>query len=43
VSYEPGGMVMIIARWNIDTRFGYKPIVIDFIKKWHRDISVQRG
>jgi len=30
MSYEPGGIVMIIARWNIDARFGHKPIVTDF-------------
>jgi hypothetical protein len=34
---------MIIARWNIDARFGHKPIVIDLIKKWHKDIGVQIG
>lgn len=34
---------MIIARWNIDARFGHKPTVIDSIKKWHKNIGVQIG
>jgi len=34
---------MIIARWNIDARFGQKQIVIDSLKKWLKDIGAQIG
>ena len=34
---------MIIARWNIDTRFGQKQTVVDSIKKWLKEIGVQIG
>ncbi|MEI8180372.1 hypothetical protein [Aestuariivirga sp.] len=34
---------MLIARWQIDARFGHKAAVIDSIKKWTRDIAPQVG
>ncbi len=34
---------MIIARWQIDARFGHKPQVMDSIKKWHHEIGNQIG
>jgi hypothetical protein len=34
---------MIVARWNIEARFGHKQTVIDLIKKWNKDIGVQIG
>lgn len=34
---------MIVARWSIDARFGQKQIVIDSLKKWHKEIGVQIG
>jgi hypothetical protein len=38
-----GGIIMIMARWNIDARFGHKQTVIDSLKKWHKEIGVQIG
>jgi len=34
---------MMIARWNIDARFGKKQLVIDAVKAWCRDIGAQIG
>lgn len=34
---------MMIARWNIDARFGHKPAVIDAVKAWCRDIGARIG
>ena len=34
---------MIVARWNIEARFGHKQIAIDLIKKWNKDIGAQIG
>jgi hypothetical protein len=34
---------MMIARWNIDARFGRKQTVIDSVKAWCRDIGAQIG
>jgi hypothetical protein len=34
---------MLIARWQIDARFGHKQEVIDRIKSWARDIAPQAG
>ena len=34
---------MLIARWQIDARFGQKQKVIDSITQWTRDIAPQVG
>jgi hypothetical protein len=34
---------MIIARWSIDAKFGYKQNVIDLMQRWARDIAPQIG
>jgi hypothetical protein len=34
---------MLIARWQIDARFGQKQTVIDMIAAWGRDIAPQIG
>jgi hypothetical protein len=34
---------MIIARWQIDARFGQKQRVIEMIQAWERDIAPQVG
>ncbi|MDN0073751.1 hypothetical protein QU481_02430 [Crenobacter sp. SG2303] len=34
---------MIIARWSIDVRFGYKPIAIEHMRNWLREIGSQIG
>ena len=34
---------MILARWSIDARFGYKQAVIDSMKEWQRNIGPQVG
>ena len=34
---------MLIARWQIDARFGQKQKVIDAITQWARDIAPQVG
>ena len=34
---------MMIARWQIDARFGHKQTVIDSTKAWCRDIAPQIG
>jgi len=34
---------MLIARWQIDARFGHKQSVIDAIKRWGEEIAPQVG
>jgi hypothetical protein len=34
---------MLIARWQIDARFGQKQKVIDLMKEWLRDIGSKAG
>ena len=34
---------MLIARWQIDARFGHKQTVIDMLTAWARDIAPQIG
>jgi hypothetical protein len=34
---------MLIARWQIDARFGHKQAVIDMLGAWARDIAPQIG
>lgn len=34
---------MLIARWQIDARFGHKQTVIDLLKRWERDIGSKSG
>jgi hypothetical protein len=34
---------MMVARWSIDARFGYKQNVVDAMKRWMRDIAPQVG
>ena len=34
---------MLIARWQIDARFGYKQNVIDSLVQWTREIAPQVG
>jgi hypothetical protein len=34
---------MLIARWQIDARFGQKQTVIDMLGNWARDIAPQIG
>ena len=34
---------MLIARWQIDARFGYKQNVIDSLVQWTREIAPQIG
>lgn len=34
---------MMIARWSIDARFGYKQDVIDLLHRWLREIAPQVG
>jgi hypothetical protein len=33
----------MIARWSIEARFGYKPIVIEHMKRWLQEIGSQVG
>src|SRR6478735_11691331 len=35
--------VMMVARWSIDAKFGYKQNVVDSMKRWLRDIAPQVG
>jgi len=37
------GLVMMIARWHIDARFGHKPTVISSLHKWFDEIGSQIG
>jgi hypothetical protein len=34
---------MMIARWSIDAKFGYKQTVIELLERWMRDIAPQAG
>ena len=34
---------MIVARWSIDAKFGYKQNVIDLMQRWLREIGSQVG
>lgn len=34
---------MMLARWSIDARFGYKQNVIDAMQRWMREIAPQVG
>jgi hypothetical protein len=34
---------MLIARWQIDARFGHKQKVIDALARWTREIAPQAG
>jgi hypothetical protein len=36
-------MIMMIARWSIEARFGHKQDVIDLLRKWVREIGSQIG
>ena len=33
----------MVARWNIDAKFGYKQNVIDLMERWLREIGPQVG
>lgn len=34
---------MMVARWSIDAKFGYKQNVIDLMERWLREIGPQAG
>jgi hypothetical protein len=34
---------MMIARWSIDAKFGYKQDVIDLMRRWLKEIAPQAG
>ncbi|MGM0576466.1 MAG: hypothetical protein ACQEXJ_12115 [Myxococcota bacterium] len=34
---------MIVARWQIDARFGHKQKVIDSMKRWHEEVGTTIG
>jgi hypothetical protein len=34
---------MMVARWSIDAKFGYKQDVIDSMQRWMREIAPQAG
>jgi hypothetical protein len=34
---------MMVARWSIDAKFGYKQNVIDLMQRWLREIGPQVG
>ena len=34
---------MMVARWSIDAKFGYKQNVVDAMKRWMSDIAPQVG
>lgn len=34
---------MMVARWSIDAKFGYKQNVLDLLQRWMRDIAPQAG
>ena len=34
---------MLIARWQIDAKFGQKQTVIDMFRRWERDIGSKAG
>jgi len=35
--------IMMVARWSIDAKFGYKQDVIDLMQRWLREIGPQAG
>ena len=34
---------MLIARWQIDARFGHKQTVIDLLQRWLREVGAKAG
>lgn len=34
---------MMVARWSIDARFGYKAQVVDAVQRWMKEIGSQIG
>ena len=34
---------MMVARWSIDAKFGYRHNVIDLMQRWLREIAPQVG
>lgn len=34
---------MLVARWQIDARFGHKQNVVDLMRAWERDIGSKAG
>lgn len=34
---------MMVARWSIDARFGYKAQVVDAVQRWMREIGSEIG
>ena len=34
---------MLIARWQIDAKFGQKQTVIDMVRRWERDVGSKVG
>jgi hypothetical protein len=34
---------MLVARWSIDARFGYKQNVVEQLQRWEREIAPQVG
>ena len=34
---------MMVARWSIDAKFGYKQAVVDSMKRWLKEIGPQAG
>lgn len=34
---------MMVARWSIDAKFGYKQTVVDSMKRWMEEIGPQAG
>ena len=34
---------MMVARWSIDAKFGYKQNVIDLMRRWETEIAPQAG
>ena len=34
---------MLIARWQIDARFGHKQTVVDLLRKWEREVGTKAG
>lgn len=34
---------MLVARWQIDARFGHKQTVVELLRKWERDVGSKFG
>jgi hypothetical protein len=34
---------MMVARWSIDAKFGYKQVVVESMKRWLKEIGPQGG